>query len=92
MPFSSLPEVKSTIGKTVTYGRIVAEIRPHKAETHRVLFTVGGYRMKFDGVTETLCTGLVTTKIMFNSTVSTPGDHFCTFDIKDLYYGTSMEY
>ena len=46
-----IPRGKSPNGKTVTYGRIVAEIRPNKAEYHHVWLTVGGYILEFDGVT-----------------------------------------
>ena len=51
---------------------------------------MGGDRLEFDGVTATQCAGLVTTKMLFKITVSTPGDRFCTFDIKDFYYGILM--
>ena len=51
---------------------------------------VGGYRLDFDGVTATQCGVLLTTKTLFNSTVSTPGARFFTFDIKDFYYGSTM--
>ena len=47
------PRVKVSKFKTVTYGRIVAEIGPHKTETHRVCLMVEGYRLEFNGVTAT---------------------------------------
>ena len=87
---SFIPRGKFPKFKTVTYGRIVALIRSHKTETHRVRLTVGGDRLEFDGVTSTQCTVLVTTKMLFNSTVSIPGDRFFKFDIKGFYYGSSM--
>jgi hypothetical protein len=34
------------VGRKVTYGRIVAQIRPQKTETHRVRLTVGGDRLE----------------------------------------------
>ena len=37
-----IPKDKLPAGRTVTYGRIVAKIRPQKAETHRTRLTVGG--------------------------------------------------
>ena len=43
-------------------------------------------------MTVTQWEGFPTTKILFNSTVSTPGARFCTFEIKDFYYGSPMEY
>ena len=33
-----------------------------------------------------------TTKIMINSTISTPGAKFMTMDLRDFYCGTPMEY
>ena len=50
----------------------------------------GGDRLEFDIVTETQYAVLVTTKMLFNSIVSTPGGRFCTFYIKDLCYGSPM--
>ena len=47
---------------------------------------MGGNSLGLYVVTATQFAGLVTNKILFNSTVSTPGDRFCTFDIKDFYY------
>ena len=38
-------------GRDVTYGRLVASIRPTKDETHRVRTTVGGDRLSFSGPT-----------------------------------------
>ena len=36
-----IPKDKVPAGRTVTYGRIVAEIRPKKAETNRTRLTLG---------------------------------------------------
>ena len=72
-----IPRGKVPNGKMVTYFRIVSEVRPYKAETHRIFLTV---------------VVLVNTKILFNSTLFTPGVRFSTFDIKYFYYGIPMEY
>ena len=68
IPLSVVP-----VGRTVTYSRLVASIRPHKTETHRVHVTVGGNRLDFPGDTTTNCASLTTTKCILNSTISTPG-------------------
>ena len=49
-----------------------------------------GKGLEFDGVIETKWTGLITTKMLFNSTVSTSGARFCTFDIKYFYYDSPI--
>ena len=69
---------------------MVASVRPTKAEVNRVRMTVGGDRLNFPGAITTHCAGLKTTKCLLNSTISTPGSHFMTLDIKDFYYGTAM--
>ena len=37
-----IPKDKVPAGRTVTYGRILVEIRPQKVETHSTRLTVGG--------------------------------------------------
>ena len=49
-------------GRKVTYARMVASIRPTKAEVNRVRVTVGGDRLDFPGATSTHCASLITTK------------------------------
>ena len=77
-------------GRKVTYARMVASIRPTKAEVNCVRVTVGGDRLDFPGATTTHCAGLTTTKYLLNITISTPGARFMTLDIKYFYYGTAM--
>ena len=74
----------------VTYARMVATIRPTKAEVNRVRVTVGGNHLDFTGATTTHCAILTTKKCLINSTISTPDARFMTLDIKDFYYGTAM--
>ena len=51
---------------------------------------MGGGCLEFDGVTATYCTYLLTTKVLMNSTISTPGTKFMTMGLKDFYCGTAM--
>ena len=78
-------------GRKVTYARLVATIRPHKDETHRVRVTVGGDKLVYHGITATATASLTTLKILLNSVISTPGARFITLDIKNYYYNTPME-
>ena len=77
-------------GRKVTYGKKEVSIRPNKTEMYRVRLTVGGDKLVFDGDTATQCASLTTTKILFNSVLSTPGARFGVIDIKNMYYGTPM--
>ena len=71
--------------KKVTYGRIVASIRPQKQKTHRTRLTAGGNLLDYHDGTSTSTTDLTTTKICLNSVISTPNEKFATADIKKFY-------
>jgi hypothetical protein len=86
IPFSAL-----TSGRQATYLCIVAELKPNKAETRRIRFTVGGDRIFYPGKVSTPTADLTTAKILFNSVVSTPGAKFASFDIKNFYLNNPMD-
>ena len=50
--------------RRATYLRIVAELKPHEAETYRVRFTVGGDRIDYKGAVTTPTAELQTVKIL----------------------------
>jgi hypothetical protein len=85
IPVSAIPR-----GKKATYLRIVAALRPEKANPRRVRFTVGGDRITYDGNVSTKTADLSTVKIVLNSVVSTPHARFMTADLKDFYLETPM--
>ena len=76
--------------RIITYGGIVAEEKPNKAEFHRVRLTVGGDRLNFPGITATQCANLTTSKCLVNSTISTRDTRFMCLDIGGFYYGKPM--
>ena len=66
----------------MTYASLVASMRSHKTETHRVRVTVGCEKLNFCGITTTNCASLTTKKCLLNSVVLTPDARFMTLDIK----------
>ena len=64
-------------GRTVTYGRIVAKIRPQKSETNHTKLTVGGNLINFPGDVTTPAEDLITAKLIFNSLLSTKVQNSC---------------
>jgi hypothetical protein len=68
--------------RTVTYDRLVCDIRPHKAEQHRVRLTFGGDRIDYRGETATKNADLTTSKCLWNSTISTPHERYMCADVK----------
>ncbi len=89
--FFFVPKDQIPSGRTVTYGRIVVEIRPQKEETHRTRLTVGGNLIDYPGDVSTPTADLTTTKVLINSTISTPGARFMTADVKKFYLGTPLD-
>jgi hypothetical protein len=76
--------------KTVTYGRIVVELRPQKEEVERTRLTVGGDLINYPGVVSTETADITTSKVLFNSVVSTPKSEFMVIDIHNFYLNTPM--
>ena len=66
-----IPKGGVPAGRTVTYGRIVAEIQPQKAETHRTRLTVGGNLINFPGYVTTPTADIIMANLVFNSALST---------------------
>ena len=59
--------------KIFTYARIVVDYRPQKADPNRVCITMGGNLIQYDGELTTNTADLITSKILWNSTLSTEG-------------------
>ena len=47
--------------------------------------------MEYEGNVSTKTAGLETAKILFNSTISTPGAKFMTIDISNMYLNTPLK-
>ncbi|KAL7480669.1 hypothetical protein ACHAW6_006340, partial [Cyclotella cf. meneghiniana] len=77
--------------RTVTYARIVVDYRPQKDDPNRVRITVGGNLITYPGELTTRTADLTTAKILWNSTISTPGARFACADIENMYLQTPMD-
>eukprot|EP00804_Cyclotella_cryptica_P015695 CCRYP_018924-RA/>CCRYP_018924-RA protein AED:0.15 eAED:0.15 QI:0/-1/0/1/-1/1/1/0/1314 len=92
--FMSIEDIKKIPkDRTVTYARIVVDYRPQKTDPNRVRITVGGNLLKDDypGELTTRTADLTTSKILWNSTLSTEGARYMTADVKNFYLCTPME-
>ena len=68
---------------------MVYDIRPQKAETHRVKLTVGGDQISYLLVS-TPISDLTTSKILVDSILSTQKAKGLCVDIKDVYLNIEM--
>ena len=78
-------------GKVVTYARIVVDYREQKEDPNRVRITAGGNLINYPGELTTRTADLTTSKIMWNSTISTPGARYAASDAKNFYLATPMD-
>ncbi len=83
-------EVPKSRLKDVTYGQFVCTKQPEKVELNRTHFTVGGDRINYPGEVATPTANLLVAKILFNSTISMPGERFMTMDISNFYLNSPL--
>ncbi len=77
--------------RKVTYSRIVIDYRPQKADPNCVCITVGGNLIDYPYKSTTRTIDLTTTKIMWNSMISTPDTKYMCADVKHFYLGTPLD-
>ena len=77
--------------KKVPYANTICDYRPFKDDPYRVRLTVGGDRLEYAGDSSAPAASLIDSKLLFNSTISTPGAKFLTTDIKDYFLNNPME-
>ena len=77
--------------RVVTYARIVVDFRPQKKDPNRVRMTAGGNLIKYPGELTTRTADLTTSKVIWNSVLSTKDAKFMGIDIKNFYLGTPLE-
>ena len=75
----------------VTYARIVVDYCPQKEDPNHVRITVGGNLIDYPGELTTLTADLTTTKVMWNSVISTEGARYMCADIKGFYLETPLD-
>ena len=90
--YLSLEEIKGIPGdRTVTYARIVVDYRPQKEDPNRVRITVGGNLIDYPFELTTRTADLTTSKVMWNSVISTPGARYACADVKNFYLETPLD-
>ena len=77
--------------RTVTYARIVVDYRPQKTDPNRVRVTAGGNLIQYPFELTTRTADLLTSKVLWNSTISTKDARYMCIDIKNMYLATPMD-
>jgi hypothetical protein len=77
--------------RTVTFARIVIDHQPQKEDPNRIRITVGGNLINYPFELTTCTTDMVSSKLLWNSTISTPRACFAGADIKNMYLETPLD-
>ena len=78
-------------GRVPTYARVVVDFRPQKEDPNRFRITAGGNLIKYPGELITQTADLTTTKVVWNSVLSTEGAKYACLYVEKFYLETSME-
>lgn len=79
--FTAYEDIPTDRRKYITYGKIIVDYKPHKNDPHRTRHTFGGDHIIYPDPVATPTAEIVTTKLLINSTISTPNARFITADI-----------
>jgi len=77
--------------RTVTYPRIVIDHQPQKEDPNHVCITVGGNLIDYPFELTTHTADMVSSKILWNSVISTKDARFAGADIKNMYLETPLD-
>ncbi len=76
---------------TVTYACIVIDHCPQKEDPNHVCITVGGNLINYLFELTTCTADMVSSKILWNSVISTKDARFASTDIKNMYLETPLD-
>jgi hypothetical protein len=77
--------------QTISYARVVVDYRPQKVEPHIIRITVGRNLINYPGELSMQTANLTTSKLMWNSILSTEGTTYMCFDIKKNNLTASLD-
>ena len=77
--------------QTIMYARVVVDFHPQKADPHRIRITAGGNLINYPGELSTRTANLTTSKMMWNSVLSTEGAKYMCLDIKNFYLSAPLD-
>jgi hypothetical protein len=78
--------------RTITYARVVVNFGPQKADPHCICITAGGNLINYPGELTTQTANLTTSKLMWNSGLSTKGTKYMCLKIKHFYLTAPLDW
>ena len=77
---------------TFTYAKIVVDLHPQKEDPYRIRITAGGNLLTYRGNVSNRTVDLSTSKLLWNSVLSTDGAKYMCLDIKNFYLTAALNY
>ena len=77
---------------TFTHAKIVVDFHPQKEDPYRIQITAGGNLLTYRGNVSTQTADLSTSKLLWNSVLSTEGAKYMCLDIKKFYLTAALDY
>ena len=75
----------------MTYRCIVIDYQPQKLEPNHTKLTISKDQINYPWVVTTPIANLMMAKLLFNSTIFTPGAKFFGVDVKNFYLNTPLD-
>ncbi len=79
-------------GQKLTYARVVVNYCPQKEDSNWIQITVGGNLITYKWDTSTCTADLTTSKLLWNSILSTKGARCMCLDLKKFYLTAALDY
>ena len=76
----------------ITYARVVVNFCPQKADPHRICITASKNLINYPGKLTKQTADLTTSKLMWNSVLSTKGAKYMCLDIKNFYFTAPLDW
>jgi len=84
-------DIKNYKGK-YTYARVCLDHRPQKEDPYRIRVTAGGNLIKYIGKLPVRTDNITTSKLQWNSVISTKNARYMCIDLKNFYLTANLDY
>jgi hypothetical protein len=75
-----------------TYAKIIVDYSPQEEDPHRIRITAGGNLIQYKGDVSTCTADFITSKLLWNSVLSTCNTKYMCLDINKFYLTAALEY
>jgi hypothetical protein len=76
----------------LTYAQIIIDYQPQKEDPSRICIAIGRNLITYKGKMPTCTANLTTSKLLWNSVLSTEGVRYMCLDLKKFYLAAALDY